>query len=297
RAGLPAHRHAVLARLAVAARGGDRERGRRLRAAVRQPVARAVVARAAGVLDPARRAGHAGATRLRGVLAARGLGGGPRSRRARDQLRRRPGPPRGRPGARGAARDRPRARTRGRAHAGAHRRADHAGVRAAAVARPRRGRRPRVVRRRRAAPRRPADRARATVLPGGDRLRRPARGSDVTPDIVIIGGGVIGASIAYHLAARGARGVVLLERDAICSGETSKSGGFVQTHWDLLAEVRLIARSREVFASWREQIGGDCGFVRGGYMHVTGPEREPAVRRVHDMLVAEGLPSHWLDPL
>jgi sarcosine oxidase subunit beta len=52
-----------------------------------------------------------------------------------------------------------------------------------------------------------------------------------------------------------------------------------------------------VFANWREQIGGDCGFVRGGYMHVTGPEREPVVRRVHDMLVAEGLPSHWLDPL
>jgi sarcosine oxidase subunit beta len=116
------------------------------------------------------------------------------------------------------------------------------------------------------------------------------------PDIVVIGGGVIGCSIAYHLAARGARDVVLLERDTICSGETQKSGGFVQTHWDLLAEVKLIAHSREVFASWREQIGGDCGFVPGGYMHVTGPEREAAVRRVHDMLVAQGLPSHWLDP-
>jgi sarcosine oxidase subunit beta len=117
------------------------------------------------------------------------------------------------------------------------------------------------------------------------------------PDIVIVGGGVIGSSIAYHLAARGARDVALLERDTICSGETSKSGGFVQTHWDTLAEVRLIARSREVFATWRDQIGGDCGFVQGGYLHVTGSEREADVRRVHDMLVAEGLESHWLDPL
>ena len=117
------------------------------------------------------------------------------------------------------------------------------------------------------------------------------------PDIVIIGGGVIGSSIAYHLAARGARDVALVERDAICSGETGKSGGFVQTHWDTLAEVRLIARSRDVFASWRDRIGGDCGFVQGGYLHVTGSEREADVRRVHDMLVAEGLPSHWLDPL
>ena len=117
------------------------------------------------------------------------------------------------------------------------------------------------------------------------------------PDIVIIGGGVIGSSIAYHLAAKGARDVTLLERDAICSGETARSGGFVQTHWDTLAEVRLIARSREVFASWRDQIGGDCGFVQGGYLHVTGSEREASVRRVHDMLVAEGLESHWLEPL
>jgi sarcosine oxidase, subunit beta len=119
----------------------------------------------------------------------------------------------------------------------------------------------------------------------------------MTADIVIIGGGVIGASIAFHLGARGARSVVLLERDAIAAGETHKSGGFVQTHWDTLAEIRLIARSREVFAHWREQVGGDCGFVPGGYLHVTGVDREPAVRRVHGMLVAEGLESHWLDPL
>lgn len=115
------------------------------------------------------------------------------------------------------------------------------------------------------------------------------------PDIVIIGGGVIGASTAFHLGCKGARDVVLVERDAIGSGETSKSGGFVQTHWDTLAEVRLIARSREMFASWKDVVGGDCGYVRGGYLHVTGTDREPDVRRVHDMLIAEGLESHWIE--
>jgi sarcosine oxidase subunit beta len=114
------------------------------------------------------------------------------------------------------------------------------------------------------------------------------------PDIVVIGGGVIGASIACHLATRGARGVTLLERGAIGGGETAASGGFVQTHWETLAEVRLIARSREVFLDWPSRIGGDCGYVRGGYLHVTGPEREPAVRRVHQMLLDNGLESHWL---
>jgi sarcosine oxidase, subunit beta len=116
------------------------------------------------------------------------------------------------------------------------------------------------------------------------------------PEIIIVGGGVIGTSIAYHLAAKGARDVVLLERGTLGGGETHKSGGFVQTHWQSLHEVRLIAYSRDVFRAWRERVGGDCGWVPGGYLHVTGPAREAAVRQVHDMLVAEGLASEWLPP-
>lgn len=118
----------------------------------------------------------------------------------------------------------------------------------------------------------------------------------MTAEIVIVGGGIVGASIAFHLASRGQTGVVLHEKGAICCGETSKAGGFIQTHWDMLEEVRLIAWSRELFANFGERVGGDCTFTRGGYLHVTGTEREPDVRRIHDMLIAEGLESHWLDP-
>jgi glycine/D-amino acid oxidase-like deaminating enzyme len=50
-----------------------------------------------------------------------------------------------------------------------------------------------------------------------------------------------------------------------------------------------------MFESWKDVVGGDCGFVRGGYLHVTGTDREPDVRRVHDMLIAEGLESHWIE--
>jgi sarcosine oxidase subunit beta len=117
-----------------------------------------------------------------------------------------------------------------------------------------------------------------------------------TADIVIVGGGVIGASTCFHLARRGAKNVVLLERAAIAGGETAKSGGFVQTHWDRLSEVRLIARSREIFQHWAEHVGGSCGWVQGGYLHVTGKQRESTVRCVHQMLLDDGLESHWLDP-
>jgi glycine/D-amino acid oxidase-like deaminating enzyme len=49
-----------------------------------------------------------------------------------------------------------------------------------------------------------------------------------TADVVIIGGGVVGCSIAYHLARRGARDVLVLERDAVGAGTTSKAAGGIR---------------------------------------------------------------------
>lgn len=114
-------------------------------------------------------------------------------------------------------------------------------------------------------------------------------------DIIIIGGGVIGASTAFQLARRGAKDVLLLEAKTICAGETQKSGGFVQTLWPNIHEVRLIAKSREMFRDWANVVGGDCGWTQGGYLNVTGRERESAVRAVYQMLIDEGLPAEWLD--
>ncbi len=117
-----------------------------------------------------------------------------------------------------------------------------------------------------------------------------------TADIVVIGGGVIGASTAFHLASKGAKGVVLVDKGAIGSGETHKSGGFIQTHWDHPGEIKLIAKARETFQHWGDVVGGDCGWEQKGYLHVTGTEREATVRRTHQMLLDFGLPSHWLEP-
>lgn len=102
----------------------------------------------------------------------------------------------------------------------------------------------------------------------------------------------MGASLAYHLAELGEKDVVVLDRGSLCSGETAKSGGFVQTHWSSPHEVRLIAWSREFFRAHAEP----CGYVSAGYLHVTGSEREAAVREVHEMLLSLGLESSWLTP-
>lgn len=116
-----------------------------------------------------------------------------------------------------------------------------------------------------------------------------------TADIVIIGAGALGCSTAYHLGNLGAKNVLVLEKGSICSGETKKSGGFVQTHWVSLDEVRLINGSRELFWEWEDRFGADCAYQETGYLHVTDAEHEPTVRQVHNMLLDEGIESHWLD--
>ncbi len=79
-------------------------------------------------------------------------------------------------------------------------------------------------------------------------------------DAVVIGGGVNGLSVAYHLALMGMSRVVLVERRHLAAGATGKSGALVRTHYTNEPETRLAHESLKVFAHWADVIGGDCGF-------------------------------------
>ncbi len=96
-----------------------------------------------------------------------------------------------------------------------------------------------------------------------------------TADVVVIGGGVMGASILYNLADRGVTGTVLLERDTLGSGSTGRSSGAIRMHYSTEVNARLAWESLRVFQNWSELIGGDGdpGFVRTGYM-VIAPDHE-----------------------
>ena len=71
------------------------------------------------------------------------------------------------------------------------------------------------------------------------------------PRIVVGGAGAIGASIAYHLALAGADDVVLVDRDTVGSGATSKAMGGVRQQFSTEAEVRLAQESIRFF----EELG------------------------------------------
>ena len=94
-------------------------------------------------------------------------------------------------------------------------------------------------------------------------------------DAVIIGGGVMGASVLYNLAARGVRSPILLERDTLGAGSTGRSSGAVRMHYSTEVNARLAWESLRVFQNWADTIGGygDPAFVRTGYM-VFAPARE-----------------------
>ena len=75
---------------------------------------------------------------------------------------------------------------------------------------------------------------------------------DNVADIVILGAGVIGASIAFHLAKRGAGRILVLERDHIAKGGTGRSSALVRMHYSFAPEVELAVKSLEIFQNWKE---------------------------------------------
>lgn len=89
-----------------------------------------------------------------------------------------------------------------------------------------------------------------------------------TADVVVIGAGVMGASIAYHLAKAGVRNVVVVEKRFLAAGATGKSSGVVRMHYDNEPECRLAWASFAYFRDWAEVVGGDCGFRRTGFLRI-----------------------------
>ncbi len=100
-----------------------------------------------------------------------------------------------------------------------------------------------------------------------------------TAEVVVIGGGVNGTSIAYHLAKAGMKDVVLVERAHLGSGASGKSGALVRMHYTNPYESKLAYESLKIFSNWSEIIGGDCGFRPIGFFQVVAPEYEAQLRQ------------------
>ena len=87
-----------------------------------------------------------------------------------------------------------------------------------------------------------------------------------TAEAVVIGGGVMGCSILYHLAERGMTDALLLEREALGSGSTGRSSGAVRMHYSTEVHARMAWHSLQVFRDFDTVVGGECGYTNTGYL-------------------------------
>src|SRR5207237_8034983 len=87
-----------------------------------------------------------------------------------------------------------------------------------------------------------------------------------TASVVIIGGGVVGCSIAYQLARRGQKNVGVLERETVGSGTTSKAAGGIRAQFPTETEIRISLECIKVFEGFGEEFGVDIGYRKIGYL-------------------------------
>jgi sarcosine oxidase subunit beta len=99
-----------------------------------------------------------------------------------------------------------------------------------------------------------------------------------TYDAIVIGAGVIGASVAFHLAERGLK-TAILERRTVASGATGYSSGLVRMHYDLAVEAELTYVSyKNYYSDWKQRVGGECGFINTGFLKIVKREYEDKLR-------------------
>lgn len=117
-----------------------------------------------------------------------------------------------------------------------------------------------------------------------------------TADVVVVGAGVQGASLAFHLTRKGAR-VAVVERSTVGAGATGRSSGFVRMHYDMALEAQLAWRSFPWFAEWPDHVGaGDCGFVRTGFLQLVPASDAGALRANVTAQQALGIPTQAIGP-
>ncbi len=115
--------------------------------------------------------------------------------------------------------------------------------------------------------------------------------------IVIIGGGAVGLSVAYHLAQRGAQDVLLLERNQLTSGTSWHAAGIVGPLRATPGLTRLASRALTLFPQLEAETGQSTGYRRtGGYWLARAPERLSELHRIADLGVTQGLDPQMIDP-
>ena len=115
-------------------------------------------------------------------------------------------------------------------------------------------------------------------------------------EVVIIGGGVTGASIAFHLAGLGVRDVLLLERRFLAAGGTGRSVGIVRQLYPTAETSQMVVRSLAAFRGFHDAVGGESGYVGCGVVIGVSPAMRAKLEETVRLQRSFGVRAEVLEP-
>jgi sarcosine oxidase subunit beta len=115
-------------------------------------------------------------------------------------------------------------------------------------------------------------------------------------DAVVIGGGVTGVSIAFHLAGLGVKRVLVLERKFLAAGGTGRSIGIIRQLYPTPETSSMVLRSLRVFQRFTEAVGGDAGYVGCGALIGVSAAMRPKLEATLAVQQALGIRAEILEP-
>ena len=116
-----------------------------------------------------------------------------------------------------------------------------------------------------------------------------------TADILILGAGVMGASIAFHLARRKAGTIAVLDKDHVGRGGSGRSSALVRMHYSYPAEVQLAVTSLHIFQHWREIVGESGDFRKTGFVRIVHPNETARLEQNVEMQRSLGVKVELID--
>lgn len=115
-------------------------------------------------------------------------------------------------------------------------------------------------------------------------------------DVVVVGGGIVGTSTLFHLAAAGCDSAVLVERDTLGSGSTGAAAGGIRAQFSDELNIRIALESIARFDRFEDEIGVDIGFRQCGYLFLLTAEAVPSFEASVALQQSLGVPSRLLAP-
>jgi len=117
-----------------------------------------------------------------------------------------------------------------------------------------------------------------------------------TADVVILGAGVMGTSIAFHLAKRKAGKIVVIDKDHVGRGGSGRSSALIRMHYSFPPEVELALVSLRIFQNWQEVVGTPGDFRKTGFVRIVHPNETERLKLNVEMQRRLGARVELIDP-